>query len=124
MMPLRLAVRARSRRAFSASDSCSSSGISTFESTSNRVCFDAMSYSQRSSWNWSVSLPRRKVTRLPSGDTFRFCGVFPASAGASKRRSIVNSSACRFVIGHTIAQASTAAVNTLRIGSLPRDGVF
>ena len=66
-MPESPAMRWRSRRAFSSSLNVSSPGSTTRESTSMRVSPLATWYSHRSSWLRSLSLPRRKVTREPSG---------------------------------------------------------
>ncbi len=91
-MPDRLAVRARSRRAFSSSDRVSF-GTSSLESTRRCVVLSFMLYSHRSSWNWLSARPRRKVTRSPSGDTRRLRTPGPASDGSAWMRSSVRRSA-------------------------------
>src|SRR5690349_9390224 len=91
-MPDRLAVRARSRRAFSSSDRFSF-GTSFLESTSRCMVLSFMLYSHRSCWSWLSVRPRRKVTRAPSGDTFTVFTPGPASDGSPWMRSSVRRSA-------------------------------
>src|SRR5690606_20845964 len=92
-MPRKAAMRWRSRRAFSSSESCSVPGSTSAESTSRRASPLAMSYSHRSSWKRSLSLPRRKVTRLPSGAIAGFIRLGPLSGSGPVMASRVSRSA-------------------------------
>ena len=83
-------MRWRSRRAFSSSESVSSPGITTAESTSRRVLPALTLYSHRSRRKRSSSLPRRKVTREPSGAIFGCISVGPDSGASPVMASSVS----------------------------------
>jgi hypothetical protein len=61
----------------------SSPATSAVESTRSRISRSARLYSQRSICNGSVSLPRRNVTRLESGEIFTSLGDGPSRSGAA-----------------------------------------
>ena len=90
MPRLPVSERSRSRCIFSASDSAAP--VPTFfESTSIRHARVVVSIAHRSNRSRSSARLRSKVTYLPSGDSFRFCGWLPFRSGLANTRSSVRS---------------------------------